>query len=94
MNKEAGLVAIREVTREEFVDLAQSEIRELFEIEHFKVIDGSKGEELNHFVYNMETHSCYLINMATCYQLVTSFYCGGSKPSIIENLNKIAASTK
>ena len=94
MSKEARLVAIREVTREEFVDLAQNEIRELFEIEHYKVIDGSKGEELNHFVYDTGTHSCYLINIDTCYDLVTAFYCGGSKPSIIDNLNTIASSIK
>jgi len=94
MNKEAGLVAISEVTREEFVDLAQSGIRELFEIEHYKVIDGSKGEELNHFVYDTRTHSCYLIKIDTCYELVTAFYCGGSKPSIIDNLNTIASSIK
>lgn len=94
MNTEAGLVAIREVTREEFLDLAQSGMRELFEIEQYKVMDGTKGKELNHFVYDMGTHSCYLINMATCYELVTAFYCGGSKSSIIENLNKIASSNK
>ncbi|GAE37443.1 hypothetical protein [Halalkalibacter akibai] len=92
MNTEAKFVAIREVSREEFVDLAQSGIRELFDIEHYKVIDGSKGEELHHFVYDMGTHSCYLVNMATCYELVTDFYCGGSKPAIIEKIKKIASS--
>ncbi|MBP3952536.1 hypothetical protein [Bacillus suaedae] len=93
MNKD-GLVALREVSRDEFMDLAQNGARELFELGQYKVFDGSKGEELNHFVYYMGTHNCYLIDIETCYELVTAFYCGGDKPSILENLNKIAASIK
>jgi hypothetical protein len=94
MNKEVELVALREITREEFLDLAQNGIRELFELGHYKVVDGWKSEEQSHFVYDMGTHRCYLIDMDTCYELVTAFYCDGSKPTIIENLNEIASSIK
>ena len=87
-----GLTALREITREEFLDLAQSGIRELFDIEQYKVFDGMKGTEQSYFVYHMGTHNCYLINKDTCYELVTAFYCGGSKPEILENLNKMASS--
>jgi hypothetical protein len=90
--KEQELLALREVSREEFMDLAQSGVRELFELGQYKVFDGSKGDEQSHFVYDMETHRCYLIDKDTCYELITSFYCGGSKPMIFENLNKIASS--
>lgn len=90
--KEVGLVALREVSREEFLDLAQSGVRELFDLQHYKVFDGTKGDEQSHFVYDMGTHRCYLIDKDTCYELVISFYCGGSKPTIFENLNKIASS--
>jgi hypothetical protein len=94
MNGKVGLVALREVSREEFVVLAQAGLRELFDIEQYKVVDGWKGEEQSHFVYHIGTHRCYLIDKDTCYQLVTAFYCGGNKPTILENLNEIALSIK
>ncbi|MBM7602512.1 hypothetical protein JOC75_000482 [Metabacillus crassostreae] len=92
MNEKVDLVALREVSREEFLDLAQNGARELFELEKYKVFDALKGEEQNYFVYEMGTHKCFLINQDTCYQLVTSFYCGGNKPTILEGLNNIASS--
>ncbi|MBM7662936.1 hypothetical protein JOC85_003747 [Bacillus mesophilus] len=85
-------VALREVTREEFVDLAQAGLRELFDLEPYKVVDGRKAEQQSYFVYEMKTHRCYLIDQNTCYQLVTAFYCGGEKPSILNDLNAIASS--
>lgn len=94
MKEEVGKVALREVTREEFLDLAQNGARELFDLEHYKVFDGSKGEEQSHFVYDMRTHRCFLIDINTCYELVTAFYCGGNKPTIYQNLNEIASSIK
>lgn len=90
MNKE--LTAIREVTRDEFMNLAQSGVRELFDLGHFKVCDGKNGEEQSHFLYDMSTHRCFLIDVASCYELVTAFYCGGDKPSILQSLNGIASS--
>ncbi|ARK32521.1 hypothetical protein [Halalkalibacter krulwichiae] len=94
MNGELGLVALREVSRDEFLALAQNGMRELFELGHYKVVDGSKGEELSHFIYDMSTHACYLVDMNTCYQLLTAFYCGGDKTTLLGQLNKIAASVK
>ena len=94
MNEAMGFAAIREVTRDEFLVLAQDGARELFGLEQYKVFDGKKGAEQFHFVYDMGTHRCYLIDKDTCYELVTSFYCGGSNPSIIENLKNIALSIK
>ncbi len=87
-----NLVALREVSREEFLDLASSGVRELFSLEQYKVFDGQKGEEQSHFVYEMGSHRCYLIDLATCYQLIAAYYCGGSKPEILDHLNKIASS--
>ncbi|WP_391558673.1 hypothetical protein [Robertmurraya sp.] len=94
MKEEVRLVALREVTREEFLDLAQSGVRELFDLGHYKVFDGSKDKEQSHFVYDMGTHRCFLIDKDTCYELVTAFYCGGDKPTILNSLNEIAASIK
>ncbi|MGI8386170.1 hypothetical protein [Robertmurraya sp. P23] len=94
MKEKVGLVAQREITREEFLDLAQNGARELFGLGNYRVFDGSKGEEQSHFVYDMGTHRCYLIDKDTCYELITAFYCGGSKPTILENLNEIASSIK
>ncbi|WP_273129250.1 hypothetical protein [Bacillus weihaiensis] len=84
--------AQREVTREEFLGLAQDGIRELFEIEQYKVFDGKKGAEQHYFVYEMKNHRCFLINLETCYELVTTFYTGDNKQLVIENLNAIALS--
>ncbi|WP_246943612.1 hypothetical protein [Bacillus pinisoli] len=94
MNEKVGMVAIREVTREEFVEMAQIRARELFGLENYKVVDGLKGDEQSHFVYDMGTHRCYLIDLKTSYELVTAFFCGGSKPEILESLNQIASSVK
>ncbi|WP_456276268.1 hypothetical protein [Bacillus sp. AK128] len=92
MNEKVGLKAVREVSREEFMDLAQHGIRELFDLEHYKVFDGMKGEEQSYFVYDMGPHRCYLIDQPTCYDLVTAFYCGGNKSTILENIKHIASS--
>ena len=91
-NMKTEMVAIREVTKEEFFDLAQNGARELFELAHYKIFDAVKGEEQNHFVYEMKTHRCALISKDTCYELVTAFYCGGDKDAVLENLNTIASS--
>lgn len=92
MSEKVRLVAQREITREEFLDMAQNGARELFGLGNYRVFDGSKGEELSHFVYDMGTHRCYLIDKDACYELITAFYCGGDHPTIHENLNKIASS--
>lgn len=94
MKADVGLVALREVTREEFVALAQNGVRELFDLEQYKVFDVRNGEDHYHFVYYMGTHQCLLVDQGTCYELVTAFYCGGDKASLLEKLNGIAASIK
>ncbi|GAE25551.1 hypothetical protein JCM9140_1551 [Halalkalibacter wakoensis JCM 9140] len=41
MNKLAGLNALREISREEFLELAKNGARELFDLAHYKIFDGS-----------------------------------------------------
>ncbi|UOE93609.1 hypothetical protein [Alkalihalobacillus sp. LMS39] len=90
MNKK--LVALREVSREEFMELAQSGTRELFDLGQFKVLDAWKGEEQRQFVYDMGPHRCFEIDKNTGYDLVTAFYCGGNKQEINEALQHIVSS--
>ncbi|MED4018811.1 hypothetical protein [Sutcliffiella cohnii] len=90
MNK--GLTAIKEVTREEVMGLAQNGLRELFDLASYKVCDATTGDVQSHFVYDMSTHRCYLIDLKTSYELVTAFYSGGDKQSILQSLNGIAKS--
>ena len=84
--------ALREVSREEVMDLVQNGMRELFDLGTFKVIDGTKGEEQSHFVYDMGTHRCFLVSKENCYDLVTAFFCGGDKQALLGNLRGIVAS--
>ncbi|MFC4737179.1 hypothetical protein ACFO4L_11320 [Bacillus daqingensis] len=84
--------AERKVTREEFMDLAQSGMVELFDLEQYKVVDGYKGETRSHFVYDTSTHDCFLVDLATAYDLVTGFYAKGDKQAVSASLKEIAAS--
>ncbi|PTL38291.1 hypothetical protein [Alkalicoccus saliphilus] len=86
--------AQRKVSREEFMEMSQAGIRELFDLEHYKVLDGSTGEEVSHFVYNTETHDCYLIDLRASYELLAAFYCGGDKATVKASIEKIASSVE
>ncbi|PRO66446.1 hypothetical protein [Alkalicoccus urumqiensis] len=86
--------AEKKVTREEFMELAQSGMRELFDAGPYKVVDGTKGSELHHFVYNTQTHDCYLIDLRTSYELLAMFYAGGDKEGVENALNNIATSAE
>lgn len=91
MSEEVEFIAIRKISRETFMDLAQDGMRELFDLEQYKVIDGSKGKRLHHFVYDTKTHDCYLIDIRVCYELLASFYAGDDKQKVLTSLNKIAS---
>ncbi|MFS0905742.1 hypothetical protein AB3N02_22100 [Priestia aryabhattai] len=84
--------ALKEITVEEYMDLAQNGARTLFEIGDYRVVDGLKDEEQSFFVKDFTTDKWYLIDMATCYELVTAFHCGGHKPYIEDCLNNIVCS--
>lgn len=94
MSVQKEFTALRKISREEFMDLAQGGMRELFDLEQYKVLDGTKGEELNHFVYDTSTHDCYLVDLETCYELLASFYCTEDKSAVQVSLNKIASSVE
>ncbi|RKD69665.1 hypothetical protein ATL39_3091 [Sinobaca qinghaiensis] len=94
MSVQKEFTALRKISREEFMDLAQGGMRELFDLEQYKVLDGSKGEELNHFVYDTSTHDCYLVDLGTCYELLASFYSNEDKSAVQASLNKIASSVE
>ncbi|WP_147805173.1 hypothetical protein [Alkalicoccus halolimnae] len=94
MNVEKLFTAQKKVSREEFMDLAQGGMRELFDLEQYKVLDGSKEDEISHFVYNTETHDCYLIDLRTSYELLAAFYCGGDKATVKASIEKIASSVE
>lgn len=92
--KPLEFTALKKITREEFMDLAQDGMRELFDLEQYKVLDGAKGDEVTHFVYDTGTHDCYLIDLRTSYELLAAFYCGGDKETVLASLNKVAASVE
>lgn len=84
--------ALKEITVEEYMDLAQNGARTLLNVGDYAVVDGLKDEEQSYFIKDFHTDKWYLIDMATCYELVTAFHCGGYKPYIEECLNEIICS--
>lgn len=84
--------ALKEITVNEYNDLAQNGARTLFDIGMFRVMDGLKDEKQSHFVRDYVGDRWFLIDMTTCYELVTAFHCGGYKPYIEECLNEIICS--
>jgi hypothetical protein len=79
----------KEITVEDYNDLAQNGARTLFDIGMYRVIDGLKDEERSYFIKDFDTNKWYLIDMVTCYELVTAFHCGGSKTYIEDCLYNI-----
>ncbi|ADU29415.1 hypothetical protein [Evansella cellulosilytica] len=91
MSEELDFVALRKVSREEFMSLAQDGMRELFDLEQYKVVDSSKEKSMYHFVYDTSTHECYLIDLHICYELLAEFFSKGDKQKVLSYLNKITA---
>lgn len=79
----------KEITEEEYLDLAQNGARILFNLGEYRVLDGIKDEDESYFVIDFETDRYYLIDQSTCYDLVTMYYCGGDKAYLNEMLNNI-----
>lgn len=86
--------ALKEITKDDYENLAQNGARILFELDVYRILDGVRDDEQSYFVLDISAGRWYLINMETCYELVTAFYCGGHKPYIKEWLNEIAFNEK
>lgn len=94
MYEGTGVKALRKVTEKEYLDLAQNGARILFSLEGYMVLDGIKDNEVSHFVSDGSINGYHLIDLATCYELVTAFHCGGDRQFILENLEEIICSVK
>ncbi|WP_026697095.1 hypothetical protein [Alkalicoccus chagannorensis] len=92
MSESVSFTAERKVTREEFMELAQNGMRDLMDIEQYKLVDGYKGEALSHFVYDTATHDCFLIDLRTAYELLALSLAGENKQQVLSSLKKIASS--
>lgn len=84
--------ALKRITEKDYLDLAQNGARVLFDLEEYRVLDGMKDETESYFVKHFSTDEWYLIDMKTCYDLVTMHYCGGYEPYLLECLEDIVAS--
>jgi hypothetical protein len=80
------------ISNDTYLDLAQNGARTLLDIGNYRVLDGLKDDEQSYFVKDFSTEQMYMIDMVTCYELVTAFHCGGYKPYILEQLEEIIES--
>jgi len=87
------LRAIKVVTQDEYLDLAQNGARVLFDIADFRLLDGIKDEEESYFLINFKTEKRYLIDLYTCYSLLSAYHCG-SQTYVLEEIHNIIASVK
>jgi hypothetical protein len=81
--------ALREITTDDYMDLAQNGARVLFNIDDYRLIDGIKGSHESYFVKDFGTERWFLIDIDTCYELVTAFFCGGDESYIKECIEEI-----
>jgi hypothetical protein len=86
------LKAIKQITKDEYFNLAQNGARVLFDYGEYRVLDGMKEDTQSYFLKNFETQSWYLLDLETCYNLVTIYYCGGYKPYLLECFDEIERS--
>lgn len=84
--------ALREIHEGSYMDLAQNGARILFNIGNYRLIDGVKGEYESYFVKDFGTERWFLIDIDTCYELVTAFFCGGDESYIMECIEEIISS--
>lgn len=84
--------ALKEIDELIYYDLVQNGARTLFDYMGFHVIDGVKEDEESYFLWDEETERIYLIDLETCYLLVTTFYYVNDKYYLEEILGSIVLS--
>lgn len=81
------LKPLKEIVLQDYYDLCENGARTLFDINDYRVIDGDKDDDESYFIFDYVNERFFLIDLKTCYDLVTLFFVAKNHEYLIECLD-------
>jgi hypothetical protein len=92
MMEKENFEALAKITEKEYIERSENGARVLFDLGIYRVLDGIKNDYVSFFMieYSVSGQKYFLLDLETCYQLVTMYHCGGSHSYLLSKLHDIS----